>query len=237
MSFPSPIGSPIGRRSTLHEELIAGLREMIEEGVLPAGRHVPEIRLAEHFRVSRTPLREALKVLAAEGWVVWQANRGAKVAEIDADEIDQMFETLSPLERQIGRIAAVRISAADLAAAQRLHGQLEAAFRSGDRSGYFKTNQAIHRGLAAATGNKVLAATYDQLSAKIYRARSHANDQHPRWEMSLQEHASFMQALAEGDAARLADELEEHSEKTRAAVVQSLRRTLKAGPRRSTRSA
>ncbi len=237
MSFPSPIGGPVGQRSTLHEELIAGLREMIEEGVLPAGRHVPEIRLAEHFQVSRTPLREALKVLAAEGWVVWHANRGAKVAEIDPDEIDQMFETLSPLERQIGRLVAARISDADLAAARQLHDRLRAAFRGGDRSGYFKTNQAIHRRLAAATGNKVLAATYDQLSAKIYRARSQANDQQPRWEKSLEEHESFMQALTARDAARLADELEQHSEKTRHAVVPFLRQTLKPArpPRAKTR--
>jgi DNA-binding GntR family transcriptional regulator len=218
-------------RATLHEGLVARLREMIQEGLLPPGRRVAEVELCEEFQVSRTPMREALKVLAAEGWLQWRANYGATVSEVNPEEIDAMFETMSALERQIGRLAAERASDEEIRELQGLHDQLDGFFRSGDRVAYFKMNQVIHNRLAEATANHTIADIYHSLSAKVYRARSLANGEHMRWEQSLHEHAVFMDALKKRDGIAFGEALEVHSEKTRIAVVGELRRSLQAKAR------
>src|SRR5260370_31625249 len=101
---------PAERRATLHESLVDQLIEMIQEGELPPGSHIPEVTLCNHFGVSRTPMREALKVLASIGWVVWRANYGAKVSEVDPEETAGVFETLGGFELLIGRHIVERIS-------------------------------------------------------------------------------------------------------------------------------
>ena len=98
--------STVSGRQTLHESLLERLRQMIQDGELAPGTRLSEQSLCERFGVSRTPLREALKILAADGYLDWRANRGIHVAEIQAREVVAAFELLGGLERLIGEIVA-----------------------------------------------------------------------------------------------------------------------------------
>jgi DNA-binding GntR family transcriptional regulator len=211
------------RRKSLHEELVDDITEMIQEGKLPPGSQVPEVALCGHFNVSRTPLREALKVLAAEGWVVWKSNYGARVSEVDPEETLAVFETQSALERQIGHLIVERITDAEAEEIYQMHKDLIRHHSAGNRDAYFRANQAIHQFMATCTKNQVLANTYCALSRKIYRARAMANYEQYRWDQSLLEHENFMITLRKRDGERLAQQLVLHNDATCAAVIRGLR--------------
>ncbi|MDQ0323872.1 DNA-binding GntR family transcriptional regulator [Pararhizobium capsulatum DSM 1112] len=210
------------KRATLHEDLVARLTEMIQEGELPPGSRMPEIQLCEHFGVSRTPLREALKVLAADGWLVWRANHGARVSEVNVKEVAEVFELLGGIERLIGRLLVERIVASEHQELDAMHLELAHRHATEDRVSYFKINQNIHRRMAEFTGNRSLQDTYEALSKKVYRARTMANYGHERWDQSLKEHIDFMEALRRGDPADFAERLEQHNSATCDAVISAL---------------
>lgn len=215
--------APLQRRGTLHEDLVDRIMEMIQEGELPPGSRLPEIALCEHFGVSRTPLREALKVLAADGWLIWRANYGARVSEVDIDEVREVFELLGGLERLIGTLLAERITDDEIATLDAMHDELARLHGREDRIGYFKQNQSIHAFMSDATRNRTLKDTYAALSKKVYRARTMANYGHDRWDQSLSEHLAFMAALRRRDGRELAERLVEHNAATCAAVLLSLK--------------
>ena len=212
---------PAGRR-TLHEELVARLGQMIQDGELAAGERISEVALCARFEVSRTPLREALKVLAAEGCVVWPANRGPRVAQVARGEVVAAFELLGALERLIGEVVCARMGDAELREMEAAHDRLAGLHRAGDRIGYFRQNQAIHSRLAALTGNAPVASVYDSLQKRIYRARALSNTAPLRWNESLCEHERIMAALRLRDPLRLVAELTSHSRATECAVLQSI---------------
>lgn len=215
--------SAIERRPNLHEDIVAKLTEMIQEGELPPGSRIAELPLCERFGVSRTPLREALKVLAADGLVVWRANYGARVSEVNVDEVRDVFETLSGLERLIGTLLVERISDVQIKTLDAMHEELVRLHGAEDRVGYFRLNQMIHRFMASAVDNGSLYDVYEALSKKVYRARTMANYGHDRWDASVQEHEGFMSALRRRDAIELAEALEQHNAATCRAVIGALR--------------
>src|ERR1700682_2844114 len=112
---------PVILRRSLHDELAMRLRDMIVEGALKPAQKVPEAELCERFGVSRTPMREALKVMAAEGLVNLLPNRGAVVAKITQQEIDELFPIMGALEALAGELACARIDERALAEIRRLH--------------------------------------------------------------------------------------------------------------------
>ena len=221
----STLAPPTTGRRTLHDELVARLGQMIQDGELAAGERISEAALCARFEVSRTPLREALKVLAAEGCVVWQANRGPRVAHVEQGEVVAAFELLGALERLIGEVVCSRMSDAELHETEAPHERLVPGHRAGDRIGYFRQNQAIHARLAALTRNAAAASVYDALQKRIYRARALSNTVQLRWNESLSEHERIMAALRLRDAPRLVAELTSHSRATERAVLQSTERS------------
>src|SRR3981081_4045014 len=106
---------------SLHDETLTRLRDHIVEGNIPDGGRVPERRLCEMLRISRTPLREALKVLAAEGLIELLPNRGARVRRLGEDDLRHLFEVMAGLEALAGRLACERISDAGIAEIERIH--------------------------------------------------------------------------------------------------------------------
>jgi len=210
------------RRRSLHDELVESLRQMILEGELPPGIRVPEGDICAQFEVSRTPLREALKVLASEGLIVLLPNRGSMVSMVRVDEIADAFEVLAPLEELIGRLVIRRASDEQIQEIEAMHRDMCACHRADHRAQYFRLNQMIHNRLAQLAGNEVLEATYEALSRKIMRARSVANADRLRWTESVQEHEAFMQALKARDGRRFSKCLRQHSERTGEAVVNRL---------------
>ena len=150
-------------RMSLHEDVVGRLREMILHGELAPGEWIAEMKLCNDLAISRTPLREALKVLASESLITLLPNRGAIVADIRVEEIADLFEIMDALEALIGRLAVDRASDADIAALQSMHEAMVAHHERGARDAYFDLNQAIHQRIAELSGNASLASTYARL--------------------------------------------------------------------------
>lgn len=210
--------SLISRRS-LHEELAERLRDLIVEGVLPAGRKVPERDLCEKFGVSRTPLREALKVLASEGLITLNQNRGACVASLTRADLEEVFPIMGALEALSGSLACAQMSDADIKAVETLHHEMVRSFEAGDRPTYFKLNQEIHRAILAGSGNETLVAMHQTLAGRIHRARYMANDDATRWRAAVDEHEHILAALQSRDGPRLAVLLSDHLRNKLASVM------------------
>lgn len=216
------LGTTPIRRASLHDEIVQRLREMILTGSLPPGSRVPEAQLCETLGISRTPLREALKVMASEGLVELRPNRGSVVAGIDPMEIRAMFEVMEGLEEQIGVLACGRASDAELLALDEQHQSLRKLHKNNDLSGYFHVNQSIHLRLMEAVHNPILTSIYESLSIKIRRARYMANYDTTRWQASLDEHERLNTALQRRDSTQLAALLREHTRVTGEAVIKTL---------------
>jgi DNA-binding GntR family transcriptional regulator len=224
------------QRPTLHEEIVVRLRTMILDGDLAPGAWIAEMKLCQDLGVSRTPLREALKVLAFENLITLLPNRGAVVTEVRVEEIAELFEIMDALEALVGRLAVERGEDGQIAELQSMHSALAEHHRKGRRAVYFELNQAIHQKIADLSGNQSLADTYSGFAGKIKRARYLANLSDARWAQSLLEHEEFMAALAGRDANLFASLLQEHSRRTGAVVCAKLRELASARPGTGLRS-
>jgi len=197
-------------RQTLHDEVTAGLRNMIIEGELAPGSRIPERELCEELGISRTPLREALKVLAAEGMVELLPNRGARVTQITLDDLQELFDLLGVLEGLSGELACQHMSDEEIAAVADLHAQMLVCFREGRRLEYFTLNQRIHESIMAGAGNRTLQAAHAAISGRIRHARYLTNLSDARWQQAVDEHGTILEALQRRDSERLFRELRQH---------------------------
>lgn len=213
--------SPL-RRLSLYEAVTERLREMVLEGELAPGSRISEKQLCETFDVSRTPLREALKVLANEGLVELLPNRGAKVTEVTQREVTDLFEVMVVLEGLSGELLVSRASDADIADIRAMHQQMMTHYERQERPEYFQLNQDIHRRLTEIAGNSVLLELESSLSVKITRARYVANMHMGRWHESACEHQRILEALEERDAEMLSTAMRYHMRKTGDAVIKGL---------------
>jgi DNA-binding GntR family transcriptional regulator len=202
------------RRRPLHDEAAERLRDMIVEGHLAAGERVNEADLCAQLGISRTPLREALKVLAAEGLVDLLPRRGARIARLGAREVGELFEVLSGLERTAAELAAARVTAKDLARLRRLQQRIEQHHQARRRHEYFRENQALHEAIVALSGNVVLKETHARLMVRVRRARYAAILSQERWDESVREHAGILAALEAGDARRAGELMHRHVART-----------------------
>ncbi len=202
-------GDPIPRRS-LHDEVVDRVREMVLDGQIPAGERLHERTLCERLGVSRTPLREALKVLASEGLIELRPNRGAVVTRLTIADVEEMFEVMGALEALAGELACRRITDVEIDEIRALHYKMRAHHARGERREYFALNQEIHRRIAAAAGNETLVGIVDALGARIRRARYQANLSQPRWDAAVAEHDAILEALEARDGPRLAKILRRH---------------------------
>ncbi len=200
-------------RLSLHDEVVVRLRDLIIRGELLPNERLGERELCERFEISRTPLREALKVLAAEGLVELLQHRGARVATLTRADVQHMFEVMASLEALSGELAAARITEEQLAEIDGLHAAMLEAYRVRDLPVYFNWNQAIHERIIIASGNPVLREVYQGLSARIRRARYAANTSEERWAAAVREHEAVLGALHARDAAGLAAILRDHLHK------------------------
>ena len=215
-------------RTNLHAEVTARLRDLIVEGMIPAGARLNERVLCEQLQVSRTPLREALKVLAAEGLAELLPNRGAVVTPISVAEIDHVFEVLGPLEGLSGELACARITSEQLAEIRALHFEMLLHHNRGDRAEYFRCNQAIHQRINRAAANPVLQASYGALNARVRRARYFANLTQERWDKAVAEHRQILEALERRDGAQLRRILELHLKNKRDIVIAAIEAHMRA---------
>lgn len=210
------------RQKPLYVVIADRLRKMILESELEPESRVQEQQLCDSFGVSRTPLREALKVLANEGLIELLPNRGARVTSIDPIEMVEVFEVMGALEALSGELIVQRATDADIAYLLSLHEQMLSYQREGDRANYFKLNQQTHEILTRLADNRVLLDLEAQLSIKIARARYAANFSDNRWAESAKEHEAIMRALKKRDGDAVSAAMRAHMRKTGEAVIAGL---------------
>lgn len=197
-------------KSSLHDEAVSRIREMIIEGDLVPGTKIPERQLCETFGISRTPLREALKVLASEGLVVLLPNRGAQVARLTRKDIQDMFGVMGALEGLAGELACQKITDAEIAEVRALHYEMLAHYARRELQPYFTMNQAIHEAIIRAADNPILSTMYSSLAGRIRRARYMANMSDERWAAAVAEHEEILDAVVRRDGAALGRILRDH---------------------------
>lgn len=221
-SIPAPAEvrrevDPIPRNS-LHDQVTARVRDMIVDGRLEAGAPIPELELARQLGISRTPLREALKVLASEGLVELQARRGAIVKVFTAKDAQDMLAVIALLEEHAGR-EACNASDAEIAAIVDLHAQMRGHFERRERPEYFSLNQEIHNAIVRAAGNPTLAVLHGILRTRMRRLRYIGNQSPDNWSAAMAEHDAFVAALRARDGKRLGQLMREHLANTWPRIV------------------
>lgn len=182
------------QRQALSDELAKRLRGMIVEGELRPGGRITTQRLCARFGVSRTPLREALKMLATEGFVQLMPNRSAVVERVTPETVDHLTPILGALEAVAGQIACVRIDAAGLSHIEALHERLVHHFQEGDDRSYLETEDEIRRAVFAATGNDTLIHIHETLIMKL-RWPMMATGAPPEWDKAVEEQQRMLRAL------------------------------------------
>ncbi|WP_425257545.1 GntR family transcriptional regulator [Rubrivivax sp. RP6-9] len=207
-------------RQVLHQEVATRLRQRLVEGQIAPGAKLNERELSESLQVSRTPLREAIKMLAAEGLVELLPNRGAVAASLSAQDVADTFEVIAGLEGQSGALAAQRITPAELAEIQALHYEMLAAFTRRDLSTYYRLNAQIHTLINAAARNPVLTHTWRTVNARLQALRFRSNFDEAKWARAVDEHERMVALLAARDADGLHRLLVQHLEHKRDAVLE-----------------
>jgi DNA-binding GntR family transcriptional regulator len=192
----------------LYEEVAELLRQRIFSRELTPGSWIDELKLAEEYGISRTPLREALKVLATEGLVTMKVRRGAYVTEVSERDLADVYHLLALLESDAAGVVAAQATPAQLKDLQNLHDELEKA--AGNRERFFEINEAFHMRLLEIANNR----WRDQMVADLRKVmklnRHNSLLKSGRIEESLAEHRAIMQAMAARDADATAQRMREH---------------------------
>lgn len=212
-----------GRRGS-HADALERMREMILSGALPAGDWIDEVALARDLGVSRTPVREALKVLAAEGLVELLVHRGARVRVPTIAEIRDLFSVIAALERLAAEIVAANAGEAQLAGLREMHDAMRSHFDARDREGYFALNHAIHERLIELAANDELSRTHAGLMTRARRPRFIAITSDARWTESMKEHELILSAIETRNGQYAGELLFRHVLKTGTATIDAMRR-------------
>jgi DNA-binding GntR family transcriptional regulator len=210
--------------AALHQHAAMRLRKMLVENRIAPGAKLNERELCEVLHVSRTPLREAIKMLAAEGLVELLPNRGAIAVSLNESDVLNTFEVIAGLEALSGELAAQRIADSELAEIKAMHFEMLAAYTRRDLSAYYRLNALIHSAINAAAKNPVLTATYNQVNARLQALRFRSNQDDTKWKRAVREHEKMVEALAARDAGALRDVLLTHLRNKRDVVIEQLRR-------------
>ena len=208
---------PIARTS-LHAEVTARLRSLIVESQIKPGERVPELEISKDLGVSRTPIREALKVLASEGLVDLLPLRGAVVKTFSDKDASDMLEVMGLLEN----FAAQKACQADQKKIDRvlaMHEKMKLLFAKGKRPGYFELNQKIHDALVEMSGNESLMMIHSMLSKRMRSLRYSGNSTPDNWRGALEDHEEIASALGKRDMKAIKKAVNDHFANTIQRVV------------------
>ncbi|WPO42206.1 GntR family transcriptional regulator [Tardiphaga sp. 42S5] len=197
--LPQPM---LSRRIPFARQVADTLRDMIIRGEIPPGGRIIERTLCEQIKVSRTPLREALKLLEVEGLVELSQNRGARIMSFTQTEARNLFEVIAGLESLAAELAVTRIGAADLATLDDMHERMCRHYARREKDPYFELNSAIHDTIVRASENPELIATHAGLMLRARRGRYMAILDPFRWQESVAEHTAAMAAFHARDPER-----------------------------------
>jgi DNA-binding GntR family transcriptional regulator len=203
---------------SLHHNAAEQLRELIFNGQLAAGSYLDEPKLCELLAISRTPLREALKVLASEGLVRHEPRRGSFVSQVTEQDLDELFPIIAMLEGRCAYEAALRASPADVAVLTALHEQLTEHAKNQAIQAYFKTNYAIHEAIITLANNRWLSQVIGDLRKVLKLARLQQLSASGRLEQSLSEHLAVFAAIKAKDANSAMAAMQTHITRQRQAL-------------------
>jgi DNA-binding GntR family transcriptional regulator len=210
--------------SSLHDEVASTLREEIFAGTLAPGSFVDEAAVCERLQISRTPLREALKVLTAEGLVRHEQRRGSFVAEVTQRDLDDIFPVIALLEGRCAWEAARNASDDEIAALETLHDRLEKHAKAKRINDYYATNYAIHEAIIMLADNRWLSQVIGDLRKILKLARLQQLHAPGRLDQSLSEHLAVFAALkardSDGAEAAMRTHLNRQREALRAVALQ-----------------
>ena len=204
--------------SSLHDDVASQLRSYIFDGQLSPGSFIDEVTLCELWSISRTPLREALKVLTAEGLVRHEPRRGCFVNEVTEQDLDDIFPVIAMLEGRCAFNATQRATPADVQALEVWHTRLQEHADAGRINDYYEANFAIHEAIIQLANNKWLAQTIADLRKILKLARLQQLHAPGRLKQSLKEHMAVFAALKSKDAAGADAAMRDHLLKQREAL-------------------
>jgi DNA-binding GntR family transcriptional regulator len=203
----------------LYEQVAERLRTRIFAHELPPGGWIDEQALTLEYGISRTPLREALKVLAAEGLVILKPRRGCYVTQLSEQDIDEVFPVMALLEGQVAADAARRATSADFDRLAAIHAELEKHAAANNTDRFFEANQRFHTALQEIAGNRYLAQLIDDARKVIKLTRRDSLRLDGRLKQSLAEHREILEALRQRDAALAGQRMHDHLLSGRAALA------------------
>lgn len=186
------------------------LRQLIVNGTLRPGTWLNERDLCDLLKVSRTPLREAYRILASDGLLSIQPKRGAMVIELSREDIENTFDVLSVLEGLAVRQAAQRATDAELAHIGQLHRRMLQGYEARDIATYFEASMGTHIAISRAAHNPALVASYDRLNLQVQALRYKSNLDPDEWAAGVADHEAIVQALLVRDGERAEQLMREH---------------------------
>ncbi|MEH6442619.1 MAG: GntR family transcriptional regulator [Oceanospirillaceae bacterium] len=188
------------KQRPLYQDVSDLLREMIYKGKLSPGDWIDETALCDELGVSRTPLREALKVLQLEELIELVPRRGCRVNDLDTKDLLDLFPVMASLEGMCAQLAVKHMRAVDLKKLEKYQIRLEDAAAKNDVDGYYKVNKKIHTAIQELSGNRWLNSISAQLRNVLLLARHHQLTVPGRLQESLEEHRQLLQAFRDKDA-------------------------------------
>lgn len=210
-------------QNSMHDDVAASLRDRIFSGALAPGTFLDEVSLSQDLSISRTPLREALKVLTAEGLVRHEPRRGCFVNQVSEQDLDEIFPVIALLEGRCAFEAARNANEADFAALETLHKRLAAHAKARRIQDYYATNYAIHEALIALANNRWLAQVIGDLRKILRLARLQSLHAAGRLDQSLQEHLAVYAALKARDSEGAEAAMKTHLTRQREALREMAR--------------
>lgn len=198
------------RGSSMHDGVAARLRALIFARELAPGALIDEKLLAEQWQISRTPLREALKVLVAEGLVELTPRQGCRVIELRDEDAADLFPVMAMLEGRCAAEAARKATPEQRLTLQQLHDRLELAAAAGDIDGYYRVNHEFHSLVQALAANRWLDRVTGDLRKFVRLLRGRQLKSPGRLQQSLHEHRRLIEALVAGDASAAEREMQAH---------------------------
>ena len=198
------------RKGWRHQDAVALLRRLIEIGELAPGERLRELAISEKLGMSRTPVREAFRTLAAEGLVELLPNRSVIVSDVDRSELGDVFLVLGNLEGLAAQQACERITDEEIALLGTLQEELERYYGMSDRANYVDVNRRIHEVIVEASRNAPLTAAWRTILPRADRARNTNNINRNRWTEAVYEHRMIYSAIAGRDAGRIVSLMNDH---------------------------
>jgi DNA-binding GntR family transcriptional regulator len=202
------VSDPI--HESLAEMAARKLRALILTGELAPGERVTEAGLTDLLEISRTPAREAIRILSSEGLLVVFPNRGAEVVSYSSEVVRDSIEVVEYLEGIAGRFAAERATDSEVDEICSLTLEMQAAFRRRDKIRYYILNQEIHHAILKASHNDVLVEEHQRVNSRLFRIRFQPNDSDSRWKSAMDEHEAISRALESRQPELLGDLLAKH---------------------------